>query len=134
MSGPALVSTRWATLPTATPRLVVKVRVAAHATSGGSIVDLDLFLADVLLNDLLVLDDVLAHPDLLLDHGALLDHDLFLYYRHGDLIVADLGLRSLPPLYRHPLDGDLLVPGGYPNLLAVGAHPLADVQGARLAL
>src|SRR5215216_4011977 len=130
----ALVDTCWATLPAATPRLVVKVRAAASATRGGRVFDVDLFLADILLDDLLVLDHVLANPQLFLDHRMLLDHNLFLNHRHTDLVLADLGLRSLPPLYRHPLDGDLLVPGGYPYLLAVGPHPLAHVKGPGLAL
>src|SRR5215216_1860146 len=130
----ALVDTCWATLPAATPRLVVKVRAAASATRGGRVFDVDLFLADILLDDLLVLDHVLANPQLFLDHRMLLDHNLFLNHRHTDLVLADLGLRNLPPLYRHPLDGDLLVPGGYPYLLAVGPHPLAHVKGPGLAL
>src|SRR5215207_7341313 len=74
----ALVDTCWASLPAATPRLVVKVRAAASATRGGRVFDVDLFLADILLDDLLVLDHVLANPQLFLDHRTLLDHDLFL--------------------------------------------------------
>src|SRR5215216_5333702 len=96
----ALVDTCWATLPAATPRLVVKVRAAASATRGGRVFDVDLFLADILLDD---------------------------------LVLADLGLRNLPPLYRHPLDGDLLVPSGHGDLLTVGAHSLAHVKGPGLA-
>src|SRR5215211_6917689 len=95
LPGPALLYTCWATLPAATPRLVVKVRAAASATRGGRVFDVDLFLADILLDDLLVLDHVLANPQLFLDHRMLLDHNLFLNHRHTDLVLADLGLRSL---------------------------------------
>ncbi len=49
----------------AAPRLVVEVRLPAPAARGGLVVYVDLFLADVLLDDLLVLDDVLADPYLL---------------------------------------------------------------------
>src|SRR5918995_6958807 len=58
----------------------------------GPILYVDLLLAHVLLNNLLVLDSVLADPKLLLDHGALLGDDLFLYHRHRDLVLADLRL------------------------------------------
>src|SRR5215216_4237432 len=81
----------------------------------------------VLLDYLLVLDGVLANPYLFLDHRALLGDDLLLNHRHGDLVLADLCLRGLPALLnRHPLYANLLVSGGYPYLLAVGPHVLAD--------
>src|ERR671911_698024 len=68
------------------------------------------------------LDAVFADPPLLLDHGALLGEALFLGHRHRDLVLADLRLRGLPALDRHPLHADLFVPGGHPYLLAVGSH------------
>src|SRR5829696_1710288 len=80
----------------------------------------------VLLDDLLVLDGVLAHPYLFLHHRPLLGDDLLLNHRHGDLVLTDLGLRSLPALYRHPLYANLLVSGGHSYLLALGSHILAD--------
>src|ERR687893_2524441 len=114
LPGPALVSTPWATL--------------SAARGGRLVIDVDLFLAHVLLDDLLVLDDVLADSQLFLDHRTLLDDDLFLGHRHHDLVLADLGLRGLPTLDRHPLDADLLVPSGHGDLLTVGPHPLAHVD------
>src|SRR5919107_1016739 len=100
MPGPALVSTPWATLAisAAPPRLVPETSVAASAARGGGVLDVYLFFADVLFDDLLVLDHVLADPQLLLDHRTLLDHNLFLYHRHGELVLADLGLGGLPAL------------------------------------
>src|SRR5215207_5874284 len=89
-TGPALVSTPWATLPAAPPRLVPETSVAASAARGGGVLDVYLLLADVLLDDLLALDHVLANPDLLLDHRTLLDDDLFLGHRHHDLVLANL--------------------------------------------
>src|SRR5215210_2562326 len=71
LPGPSLVSTPWATLSAAPPRLVPETRVAASAARGGGIFDVYLLLADVLLDDLLVLADVLADPQLLLDHRTL---------------------------------------------------------------
>src|SRR5215210_2435588 len=114
------------------PGWVCISRATAPFARGG-VIDVDLFLADVLLDDLLILHGLLADPQLLLDHGALFGHDLFLDHRHRDLVVADLGPGALL-VHRHPLDGDLLVSGGHPHLLAVGAHPLADVHGPSLAL
>src|SRR5215203_5531641 len=81
----------------------------------------------VLLDYFLVLDGVLANPYLFLDHRTLLGDNLLLNHRHGDLVLADLCLRGLPALLnRHPLYANLLVSGGYPYLLAVGPHVLAD--------
>jgi hypothetical protein len=80
----------------------------AAASGGGLVDDVDLFLAHVRLDYLLVLDDVLADAQLLLDHGALLDHYLFLDYRHHDLVVADLYPRRVPGDDRHLIDADLL--------------------------
>src|SRR5215207_5259651 len=80
----------------------------------------------VLLDYLFVLDGVLANPYLFLDHRALLDDNLVLGHRHLDLVLTDLCLRSLSALDRHPLYANLFVSGGYPYLLAVGSHILAD--------
>src|SRR5215217_8369428 len=80
----------------------------------------------VLLDYLLVLDGVLANPYLFLDHRTLLGDNLLLNHRHRDLVLADLCLRCFSALDRHPLYADLLVPGGYPYLLALGPYLLAD--------
>jgi hypothetical protein len=42
--------------------------------------------------------------------------------------------RPGPPLNRHPLYGDLLVPGGHPQLLAVGSHLLVNLNLTSFAL
>src|SRR5918997_1136870 len=63
----------------------------------------------------------------------LLAADVLLGDRHGDLLLADLGPGSLAA-HRHPLHRDLLVAGRDLHALAVGAHALADVDGAGLAL
>src|ERR687889_342156 len=77
LPGPALVSTPWATLSAAPPRLVPETRVAASAARGGGVLDVYLLAPYVLLDYLLVLDDVLADPQLFLDPRTLLDHNLF---------------------------------------------------------
>src|SRR5215217_8277337 len=87
------------------------LRVASPAL----IVYLDLYLAQVHLEDLLVLHNPLAQPDLLLEHDALGDHDLLLEDLQDHLVLADVllsgtaGLPSLPHC-RHPLDVYLLAP------------------------
>src|SRR5215212_9447404 len=87
------------------------LRTLASAPAAlGPVVYVDLLLAHVPLDSLLVLDHVLAHPYLLLNHGALLDDDLFFGHRHTELVLADLGLRGLLALDRHPLDALLLGP------------------------
>src|SRR5918997_3648605 len=72
------------------------------AAALGVVLYLYLLAPDVLLDDLGVLHHVLADADLFLGHGALTDDDLFLGDGHGDLVLADLGLRSLAG-DRHPL-------------------------------
>src|SRR5215204_6425056 len=93
---------------------------------GGRVLYVYLLAPYVLLDYLLVLDGVLAHPYLFLDHGPLLDDNLVLSHRHSNLVLADLCLRSLSALDRHPLHADLFVSGGHPYLLAVGSNILAD--------
>src|SRR5919202_1103048 len=84
---------------------------------------------------LFFLDRVLVYPDLFLDLRALLDHDLLFGHRHPHLVFTDLGLGGLPALFdRHPLYVHFLAPLGYPELLAVGPHPLADADAASLTL
>jgi len=58
----------------------------------GRVLYVDLLAPYVLLDYLLIVDDVLADPYLLLDLRALLDHVLFLYDRHKDLVLTDVGL------------------------------------------
>src|SRR5215203_2317699 len=101
------------------------LRTLASAPAAlGPVVYVDLLLAHVPLDRLLVLDHVLAHPYLLLNHGTLLDDDLFFDHRHKELVLADLGLRGLLALDRHPLDAHLLALLGHPHPLAVGATRL----------
>src|SRR5215203_3509176 len=88
----------------------------------------------VLLDYLLVLDDVLANSQLFLDYGPFLDDNLILGHRHSNLVLADLCLRSLSALDRHPLHADLFVSGGHPYLLAVGSHILAHPHLTGFAL
>src|SRR5215213_8136965 len=73
----------------------------------GVVLYIHLFAPHVLFDDLLLVDDVLANADLLFHHRLFLDHDLVLYHRHGYLVGAYLGLRTLAA-YRHPLDAYLL--------------------------
>src|SRR5215216_3542208 len=97
------------------------------------VVYVDLFLADIFLDDLLILDDVLTDPQLLLDHRPLLGYDFFLDHWNADLVVADLCSGALL-VHRYPLDADLLMLCGHPHLLAISAYALAHVQGPSLAL
>src|SRR5215204_4049507 len=76
----------------------------------------------------------LLAPYVFLDYGPLLDDNLVLGHRHSNLVLADLCLRSLSALDRHPLYADLFVSGGYPYLLAVGPHILADPNLTGFAL
>src|SRR5919107_594463 len=108
--------------------------LASAPAALGPIVYVDLLLAHVPLDRLLILDHVLAHPYLLLNHGTLLDDDLFFGHRHKELVLADLGLRGLLALDRHPLDAHLLALLGDPHPLAVGAHTLAHPHLAGLTL
>src|SRR4028118_1515698 len=98
------------------------------------IIDVDLLLANVPLDDLLVLHDLLAQADLLLYHRSLLHHNLFLQKWHHELVFADLGFGRLPRLHEHPLDAHLLTPLGHPDPLALGANPLANPHRSGLAL
>src|SRR5215217_4754175 len=59
---------------------------------------------------------------------------LYVYLLAPYVLLADLCLRSLSALYRHPLYADLFVSGGYPYLLAVGPHILADPNLTGFAL
>src|SRR5829696_211298 len=100
----------------------------------GSVLYVYLLAPYVLLDYLLVLDNVLANSQLFLDYGPLLDDNLVLGHRHSNLVLADLCLRSLSALDRHPLYADLFVSGGYPYLLAVGPDILADPHLTGFAL
>src|SRR5215212_5131756 len=68
-----------------------------RAASPALVVYFDLFLAQVHLEDLLVLHNPLAQPDLLLEHDALGDHDLLLEDLQDHLVLADFLLRALHP-------------------------------------
>src|SRR5215213_5330322 len=104
------------------------------------VVYFDLFLAQVHLEDLLVLHDPLAQPDLLLEHDALGDHDLLLEDLQDHLVLADVllgGTAGLPglPHCRHPLDVYyLLAPLRDSHHLALGVYALPDVHPTGLAL
>src|SRR5215203_3506267 len=100
----------------------------------GSVLYVYLLAPYVLLDYLLVLDDVLANSQLFLDYGPFLDDNLVLGHRHRNLVLADLGLRSLSALDRHPLHANLFMSGGYPYLLAVGSNILADPHLTGFAL
>src|SRR5215213_4327769 len=109
------------------------------AVSPALIVYLDLFFAQVHLDDFLVPGDPLAQPDLLLEHNALGDHDLLLEDLHHHLVPADIrlgGSAGLPglALYRHPVDVYLLAPPRNPHHLALRSHALLDVHPAGLLL
>src|SRR4028119_248226 len=90
----------------------------------GAVLYVYLLAAHVLLDDLRALHHVLAQPDLFLGHRALVDDDLFLGHRHGDLLLADLGLGRLAG-DGDPLHADLLVLDGDLYALAAGAPALA---------
>src|ERR687897_681857 len=91
----------------------------------GFVLYLYLLAPHVFLDYLSVFHYVLTDAHLFLDHRALVHNDLFLGHRHHDLILTDLGLRSLA-LYGHPLDAYLFVAGGDLYALAVGSHALTD--------
>src|SRR4051794_34272438 len=101
---------------------------ATHA-SLGLVVDIDLLLAHVPLDDLLVLGNLLAQADLLLDHRPLLHDDLFFQERHDELVFANLGFGGLLALHAH-----LFSPHGHSDPLALGAHPFANPHRPGLAL
>src|SRR5215211_134312 len=106
---------------------------ALEASTLGLVLYLYLLAPYVFLDDLRVLYNVLADANLFFGHWALADDDLFLGHRHHDLVLADLGLRSVP-LYGHALHRDLLMAGGDLYLLAVGSHALADLELTGFAL
>src|SRR5215203_3476359 len=110
-----------------------------RAASPALIVYLDLFLAQVHLDDLLVLHNPLAQPDLLLQDDALGDYDLLFEDLQDHLILADISLRGpagFPglALHRHPLDAYLLAPLRDPHHLALGVYALPGAHPACLAL
>src|SRR5215213_7945695 len=105
----------------------------AAAAPLGFILYLDLLAPYVLLNYLRLFHNVLADAHLFLEDRALVHNDLFLGYRHHDLVVSDLGLRGLA-LYGHPLHADLLVAGGHLYALAICSHALSNPYGSCLAL
>src|ERR687896_2103590 len=86
-----------------------------RAASRALFVYLDLFLAQVHLDGLLVPGDPLSDTDLLLEHDLLGDNDFLLEDLHDHLVLADIRLGSsagLPGLAfdGHPLDVYLLTP------------------------
>src|SRR5829696_6879662 len=97
----------------------------AAAAPLGFVLYLYLLAPYFLLDYLRLFYNFLAHSHLFLEDRALVHNDLFLGYRHHDLVLSDLGLRSLA-LYGHPLYGDLFVAGGHLYVLAVGSHALTD--------
>src|SRR5215212_4737152 len=106
----------------------------------GLVVDLDLLLADVLLDYLDVFDDLLADADLLLHHGPFFDHELFLDHRNDDLFFPDL--RRGGDLFSggvaffdgYTLDGYLGALFGHLEALPLGAHELANTHRPGFAL
>src|ERR671913_493802 len=110
-----------------------------RAASRALIVYLDLFLAQVHLDGLLVPGDPLADTDLLFEHDSLGDNDLLLEDLHDHLILADVrhgscaGLFGLA-LYWNPLDDYLLAPLRDPYHLTLCSHVLFDVHLTGCAL
>src|SRR5918999_5071005 len=104
-----------------------------RAASRALIVYLDLFLAQVHLDGLLVPGNPLSDTDLLFEHDLLGDNDFLLKDLHDHLVLADIHLGSsagLPGLAfdGHPLDVYLLTPLRDPHHLALGSHALLDVH------
>src|SRR5919112_6309909 len=106
-------------------QLLLTAPLEVPAAPLGFVLYLYLLAPYVLLDYLSVFHNVLADAHLFLDHWALVHNDLFLCHRHHDLVLTDLGLRSLA-LYGDPLDAYLFVPCGYLYALAVGSHALTD--------
>src|SRR5215213_795112 len=102
------------------------------ATPLGFVLYLHLLAPYVLLDYLRVFHNFLADTHLFLEDRALVHNDLFLGYRHHDLVLADLGLGSFA-LYGYPLDAYLFAPCGDLYVLAVCTHALSDPYGASLA-
>src|SRR5215217_2659343 len=123
------------TRPLRTPlvRALAGLLRTLDASTLSLVLDVYLLAPDVLLDDLGVLHHVLADADLFLGHRALAHDDLFLGHGNDDLVLADLGLRSLAG-DGHPLHAYFLVAGGDLYLLTVGPHALTDLEGAGLAL
>src|SRR5829696_1568229 len=119
-------------LPLAYAPLLLWAAPLEAAAPLGFVLYLDLLAPYVLLDDLDVLHNVLADAHLFLEDRALVHNDLFLGYRHHDLILADLGLCGLT-LYGHPFDAYLFVAGGDLYALVVCSHALSDPYGAILA-
>src|SRR5215217_2731776 len=118
---------------TALVRALASLMRTLDASTLSLVLDVYLLAPYVLLDDLRVLHNVLADAHLFLGHGALADDDLFLGDGHHDLVLADLGLRSLAG-DRHPLHAYFLVAGGDLYLLAVGPHALSDLELSGFAL
>jgi len=110
-------------------------KLFAPSPCGGSrlVVYLDLLLAEVLLDYLLVLHNILADAHLFLDHRPLLDHHLFLEHGHRYLVFPDLRLGGRL-LDRDALHRDLFALLGHSYLLAIGADPFSDPQAAGFPL
>src|SRR5215212_1075838 len=101
-----------------------------RAASRALFVYLDLFLAQVYFDGLLVPGDPLADTDLLFEHDLLGDNDLLL----ADIRLGSFaGLPGLA-LYRHPLDDYLLTPLGNQHHFALCSHALVDIHLTGFAL
>src|SRR5918997_3751126 len=103
------------------------------------VVYLDLFLAQVHLDGLLVPGDPLADTDLLFEHDPLGDNDLPLEDLHDNLVLADIrhgSCAGFPGLtvYRHSLDDYLLASLRDPYHLTLCSHALLDVHLTGFAL
>src|SRR5215212_1697888 len=104
-----------------------------RAASRALFVYLDLFLAQIQFDGLLVPGDPLADTDLLFEHDLLGDNDFLLEDLHDHLVLADIRLGSSAgfpglALYRHPLDIYLLAPLGDPHHFALCSHALVDIH------
>src|SRR5215213_4021287 len=104
-----------------------------RAASRALFVYLDLFLAQIHFDGLLVPGDPLADTDLLFEHDLLGDNDFLLEDLHDHLVLADVRLGSSAgfpglALYRHPLDIYLLAPLGDPHHFALCSHALVDIH------
>src|ERR671921_2950216 len=115
-------------------QLLLTAPLEVPAAPLGIVLYLYLLAPYVLLDYLSVFYNVLADAHLFLEDRALVHNDLFLGYRHHDLVVCDLGLRRGLTLYGHALNAYLLVAGGHLYALAVCSHPLTDPYCAGLAL
>src|SRR5215211_6241618 len=110
-----------------------------RAASRALFVYLDLFLAQIHFDGLLVPGDPLADTDLLFEHDLLGDNDFLLEDLHDHLVLADIrhgSCAGFPGLtvYRHPLDDYLLAPLRDPHHFALCSHALFDVHLTGFAL